>query len=214
MQDPTVIREAHLSDAPYLNEICLKTGFSGTSAENMFYDVNMIGHYYASNYLYFERDCCFVVEEADTNSEKPKTIEQRVPQGYILGCTNSDSFNEWMENEWLPPLRKRYALPYEGKTDFENRIIKLFHNVHERSKKDWAKDFPAHLHIDILPSLQGKGCGKALMHVFLNRLKEKKVSGVHLGVGSSNEKAIAFYTAMGFFVLEHIDSGLILGKAL
>ena len=63
----------------------------------------------------------------------------------------------------------------------------------EMEKSLWIKEFPAHLHIDILANLQGKGAGKALMKRLFEHLKKNSVPGVHLGVDGANENAIGFY---------------------
>ena len=76
------------------------------------------------------------------------------------------------------------------------------------------KDFPAHLHIDILANLQGKGAGKALMQRLFEHLKKNSVPGVHLGVDGANENAIGFYKKIGFEVLEKKEWGFILGYDL
>ena len=78
----------------------------------------------------------------------------------------------------------------------------------------WIKDFPAHLHIDILDSLQGKGIGKQLMNTLFQHLKTENISGIHLGVDKANENAQGFYKKIGFSVLEEKDWGFVLGKKL
>lgn len=214
MNNSIAIRKAHLCDVPYLYEICLKTGFTGTNAQELFNDPYMIGQYYAANYLFFQPDSCFVVYCDDDTTENTQELLLKRPQGYILGCTDTMRFNDWMETEWLPPLRNCYSLPYVGKTEFENQIALLFHKKLDFGSQSWASDYPAHLHIDILPSLQGKGCGRILIEAFLESLREKKVSGVHLGVGGKNEKAVGFYRAVGFSVLEEAEWGFVMGYKL
>jgi ribosomal protein S18 acetylase RimI-like enzyme len=69
--------------------------------------------------------------------------------------------------------------------------------------------YPAHLHIDLLPRAQGHGMGRKIMTVFLERLRELGVEGVHLGVSKRNLNAIAFYEHLGFLRLEeHVFSFL------
>ena len=76
------------------------------------------------------------------------------------------------------------------------------------------KEYPAHLHIDLLPQLQGLGCGRKLMEVFFNALRELEVPGLHLGVDSANEGAIKFYEKLGFSVLKEETWGFKLGIKL
>jgi ribosomal protein S18 acetylase RimI-like enzyme len=59
-------------------------------------------------------------------------------------------------------------------------------------------DYPAHLHIDLLPEGQGRGGGRALMEHFLAAVRERGADGVHLYVGLANTGARAFYAKLGF----------------
>ena len=47
-------------------------------------------------------------------------------------------------------------------------------------------DYPAHLHIDLLPGYQRAGHGRALMTRLLASLAGKGVSAVHLGMVTAN----------------------------
>jgi ribosomal protein S18 acetylase RimI-like enzyme len=78
--------------------------------------------------------------------------------------------------------------------------------------KPWLADYPAHLHIDLLPRIQQKGIGRNLMDALFAELARQKVRGLHLGVGSSNTGAVAFYKRTGFSVLEEEEWGFTLGR--
>jgi len=193
------IRRAVFSDLPYFYEICLKTGDESKDASALFSDPYLIGHYYAAPYLAYQSGICFVVE-----------YEYR-PQGYIAAVPDTVSFQQWMEEHWLPPLRKRYPRPFPpARSEKEKEIIDLIHEQKfpvDIAEQPWLSDYPAHLHIDLLPCLQGKGQGRVLIDTLFNELAEKGIPGLHLGVGSSNTGAIAFYKKMGFTVLEEHDWG-------
>jgi hypothetical protein len=88
------IRRAVLSDLPYFYEICLKTGDGGKDASALFFDQYLLGHYYAAPYLVYRSGICFVAE-----------YEYRL-QGYIAAVPDTALFQQWMEEQWLPPLRK------------------------------------------------------------------------------------------------------------
>jgi len=198
------VRRAVLSDLPYLYEICLKTGDQGKDATTLFSDPYLIGHYYAAPYLLYENGICFVAEH-----------EYR-PQGYIVAVPNTVAFGQWKEECWLPPLRKRYRQPLpEGWTEKDKWIVDLMHKQQDTvdaTARPWLAEYPAHLHIDLLPSLQGKGVGRTLMDSLFSELANQGVPGLHLGVGSSNTGAIRFYQKMGFSVLKEQDWGFTLGK--
>jgi hypothetical protein len=170
----TYTRRAVLSDIPYVYEICLKTGDEGKDASPFFYDPYLLGQYYAAPYLLYRDSICFVAE-----------YEHR-PQGYIVGVPDTEAFNRWLEEVWLPPLRKRYPSPPEGGTfppaiirsEKEENILAVIHRNHSSpSEEDQSlfKNYPAHLHIDLLPSLQGKGLGRVRMKNLCEELIRQKV---------------------------------------
>ena len=61
-----------------------------------------------------------------------------------------------------------------------------------------AKEYPAHLHIDIEESYTGGGSGRMLMEAMIDHLRETGVPGVAFGVAAANARAIGFYEHMGF----------------
>jgi ribosomal protein S18 acetylase RimI-like enzyme len=201
-----LIRRAVLSDLPYVYEICLKTGDGGKDASDLYFDQYLLGHYFAAPYLIFPAGICFAAEY------------QCRPQGYIIAAPDTAAFNQWMEEQWLPPLRKRYRQPFPPeliRSEKEGQFIGLLHKCHfpiDTAALPWLAGYPAHLHIDLLPSLQGKGMGRALMDTLFAELERQKVLGLHLGVGSSNKSAIAFYQKLGFSVLQEQEWGLTMGK--
>ncbi|MDR3019826.1 MAG: hypothetical protein LBU66_02860, partial [Treponema sp.] len=150
------IRKGELSDLPYLYEICLKTGENGKDATELFHDEFLIGQYYAAPYLVFPSGICIVAE-----------LNFR-PQGYVIAAPDSIAFDKWMEEQWLPPLRNRYAqlAPLVQGSEFtpseyirskkEAEILKkIFEKGVPAELQPWFTDYPAHLHIDLLPTLQG-----------------------------------------------------------
>jgi ribosomal protein S18 acetylase RimI-like enzyme len=67
--------------------------------------------------------------------------------------------------------------------------------------------YPAHLHIDLLPSHQRAGHGRALMERFLGALADRGVKAVHLGMLTANTPARAFYDRLGFHEIPVADPG-------
>ena len=62
-------------------------------------------------------------------------------------------------------------------------------------------DYPAHLHIDLLPELQGRGFGRRLIDTLCAELARRGVPAVHLGMDAANTGARAFYDRLGFHEL-------------
>lgn len=197
-----ILRESCIQDLPYIYDICLKTGNSGKDATESFYDKNMLGSYYAAPYVVHSPEDCFVI------------VESGLVSGYILSTKDTNGFYTWLNNKWLPNIRENYKENFEAKTEREKSLLNTIMKDTEMEKSLWIKEFPAHLHIDILANLQGKGAGKALMQRLFEHLKKNSVPGVHLGVDGANENAIGFYKKIGFEVLENKDWGFILGYDL
>jgi GNAT superfamily N-acetyltransferase len=202
------IRKAVLSDLPYFYEICLKTGNDGKDATDLYHDPYLLGHHYAAPYLLFPDAICITAEY------------QYRPQGYIIAAPDTISFLKWIEENWLPPLRQQYRQPYPQeliRSEKEGWLIKAIHEKKypvDTNAMPYIKDYPAHLHIDMLPCLQGKGLGRALMDKLFAELKSKGVPGCHLGVSASNQGAVGFYKKLGFTVLKEFDWGLEMGKGV
>jgi ribosomal protein S18 acetylase RimI-like enzyme len=74
--------------------------------------------------------------------------------------------------------------------------------------------YPSHLHIDLLEKAQGRGIGKAMMLIVLETLREQGSKGVHLGMGAQNSRAFAFYTKLGFTLLDKNDDEWTMGLNL
>ncbi len=193
------IRPFHPSDMPALYRICLLTGDSGGDASSMYRDGELLGHFYAAPYAVLEPDLCFILTRDGT------------PCGYVLGTRDSAAFEDATGARWLPVLRQRYPLPAADDTTPDAAVIRRIHDGRTDPK---LIDYPAHLHIDLLPEAQGHGNGRALMETFLNRLREIGVPGVHLGVSATNTRAVGFYERMGFHVIAAFPWGQHMGMHL
>ncbi len=178
------IRTYHPSDLPDLYRICLLTGADGKDASALFQEPLLLGHFYAAPYAVKEPELCLIA-----------TLDG-VPSGYILGTRDSQDFAQWTEKEWFPALRKRHPIPSPEATNHDAKMIRNLHSGYQQHPDTVA--YPGHLHIDLLPSLQGKGMGKRLMDAFLQRLFASGCPAVHLGVSEANQGGIGFYHKLGF----------------
>jgi ribosomal protein S18 acetylase RimI-like enzyme len=184
------IRPYHPSDLTMLYRICLLTGDSGQDATGLYQDPDLLGHLYAAPYAVLEPELSFIL----THLNKPC--------GYVLGTKNSEDFWRRCEQEWFPLLRQRYPLPTPEDNSKDARIIR---KIHQKQQGPYTPAYPAHLHIDLLSVAQGKGWGRKMIAVFLEKLRELNIPGVELGVGKRNLNAIGFYEAMGFTRLEETE---------
>jgi len=194
------IRKYISSDLTSLYKICLETGDSGKNATHIYTDPDLLGHFYAAPYAVLEPELTFIATLDD------------VPSGYILGTKNSEQFYQRCETDWFPELRKRYKLKNANDSSPDSNIIKAIHNGHVL--KPELVNYPAHLHIDLLPNTQGKGLGRKMINTFIEELRSLKVSAVHLEVGKKNLGAIAFYKHMGFHEIIEYEYSIAYGLQL
>ena len=197
---PFQIRPYHPEDLTSLYHICLQTGDGGRDASHLIDDKNLLGHYYAAPYAMLEPEVCFV---ASCNDE---------PCGYIVGCKSSSVFEQQTAQNWFPKLREQYPLNYDREDSLtDNMLLMIHHGYHARPE---LIDYPAHLHISLLPNTQGVGLGRKLIIAFINKLKELKIPGVHLEVSRANTTAVCFYEKLGFQAISELKHSITYGMKL
>jgi ribosomal protein S18 acetylase RimI-like enzyme len=102
-------------------------------------------------------------------------------------------------------------------TPMEEWLVSLIHKPHTPPDPETAPllaEYPAHLHIDLLPAIQKQGWGRVLMESLLKELRARAAPGVHLGTASQNANAIAFYQRLGFSILGERGMGVLMGLRL
>ena len=190
------------SDLADVYSICLLTADNGGDASHLFKHPEMIGDFFGAPYCELEPTLAFLLEDAQGVC------------GYILGALDTQSFNQRMNQTWLPKARLKYPKPTDESKQNAKEIwlSNLIHTDIEFD--DRLKDYPSHLHIDLLPRAQKQGQGKALMLVLWDALKQAGSKGVHLGVSTGNTNAIGFYHKIGFETLITYSGALMLVKEL
>ncbi len=183
-----IIRGYRSGDLGDLYRICLQTGDHGTDATAQFRDPDLLGHVYAAPYGLFEPSLAVVAED------------RAGVGGYCLGALDSRAFEQRTEEQWWPRLRLRYVEPDvadRGRWTRDEQIAYLIHHPW-RTDGELMADFPSHLHIDLLPRLQGRGTGRRLVGMQLAALRDQGSLGVHLHVNAGNQRALGFYHHLGF----------------
>ena len=196
-----IIRGYRPGDLADLYRICLQTGDRGEDATGQFTDPDLLGHVYAAPYGLLEPALAFVVEDHDGVG------------GYCLGALDSREFEQRLEAEWWPPLRARYPEPDVGDIDSWTRDEQMAYLIHHpwRAEGELLAQFPSHLHIDLLPQVQGTGMGRRLMDAQMAALRERGSRGVHFNVNAANRRALGFYHHLGFRELRVLNDRHILG---
>lgn len=181
------IRGGRPADLDALYAVSLATGDAGGDAGALYADPRLIGHVYVGPYVALEPELVLVVEDTEGVG------------GYVLGTADTRGFEARQEERWWPALRAVYpdpAGPPDRWTADQQRCHRIHHPPHA---PDWlAGPYPAHLHINLLPRLQGRGLGRLLIEGWIDAVQSRGARGLHLGVDTTNIRAIRFYRACGF----------------
>ena len=194
----THIRAYEPSDLARLYEICLRTGAAGEDATHLVVDPSLFGELYAAPYGQLEPEHALVLDDGSGRAV-----------AYVLGALDTRSFEARCEEAWWPPLRERHPMG-SGGNDLDELLVGMLHAPH-LADEDVVATYPSHLHIDLLPEVQGKGWGRRLMGAMEALLAADGSTGVHLGTSTRNGRAIAFYRHLGYEELG--SNGLSIGFA-
>ncbi|MFJ1957768.1 GNAT family N-acetyltransferase [Streptomyces microflavus] len=191
-----ILRPYRPEDRDALFDICVRTGHEGGDSRHLYPDPDLLPNIFAAPYVVLEPELAFVVED-----------EGRAV-GYIVGTADTASFVARYRAEWLPGLTGRYPAPVQPQDPATpaEMMTGLMHDP-ERMVLPELDGYPAHLHIDLLPSHQRYGYGRALMETFLGALHARGVPAVHLSMVTSNTPARAFYDRVGFHEIAVPDPG-------
>jgi ribosomal protein S18 acetylase RimI-like enzyme len=184
--------------------VCLETGHAGGDATARHRNPDLLGHVYVGPYLAGAPEHAFVV------------ADDAGVAGYTLGAADTVAFAAWAEERWWPPLRAQYPLGDTASLDPASPDAELVHLLHTPGSAPDAvvAEYPAHLHIDLLPRIQGQGIGRALLERLFESLHRAGAEGVHLGVAEENERARRFYSHLGFEELDAVPGARFLGMRL
>lgn len=178
-----------IRDIPAVEQICLLTASAALRKDAAARENTLLlyNRYYTRAAL---NDCFVAVNEADE------------AVGYILCAPDYKAYCDGFRKNECREIRKLGFL----------RGMRAYFEPHLQKK--YAKGYPAHLHIDLLPEAQGQGLGTALMHALKAHLRAQSVPGVFLCVSSDNKKALRFYKKQGFKVLNIVGGGVLMGCSL
>jgi len=177
----TRIRKANLTDEADLARICLLTGANGEDATGLYCDDTILADVYSSPYLAGPSCLAWVVEVGGR------------PRGYVVAAADSAAFQKWFTDEWWPS-----RAPLHAAATPHDEILLAAAGDPERWLTAAAAEYPAHLHIDLLPELQGAGWGRRLIDTLCAELANEGVRGVHLVANRANTAAQLFHPKVGF----------------
>ncbi|EPS35058.1 hypothetical protein H072_11431 [Dactylellina haptotyla CBS 200.50] len=158
-------------------------------------------------YIRMCQDYCFAVDNGDGNAV-----------GYVICAPDTPTYVRRFAEEYIPvlesldPILKKPAMdpPADWGKDLALGVLQCLYTPEHMLNSDYPRlleEYPAHLHIDILPDFQRKGFGKKLMEALWTRLREDKIPGVHLVMEGGNTEALKFYLAIGFSKFDDVVNG-------
>ena len=178
------IRPYRADDRADVYDVCVRTAAVGADATGMYSTDDLMPDVFAGPYLDLQPDLAWVI---DTGT--------RVA-GYVIAAADTRAFVARLRDEWLPG----FASKYREHSSADEWVVALGLDP-ERMLVPEVDDYPAHLHIDVLPELQGHGWGRTLIETLRGELGRRGVPGVHLTVDPANLPARAFYHRLGFVEL-------------
>ena len=201
---PIIIRPYQSADEPAIQDITYLTGYKGEDLTGRGYcrDTRLWFMIFIGYYTRFEPEHCFVA----TDTENGRVV------GFICGTPDTLRQEALFRKRMVPRLFLRLF----GYTSW--RYPRCFINIwrmfreYARGTEDASNDpiiaqYPAHLHINLLPDFQSQGLGSQLMRHFEDHMRTLGVTGLHLGTTNKNIKAVPFYHKMGFEIVH--DSGIV-----
>jgi GNAT superfamily N-acetyltransferase len=187
-----VIRPYQEADRDSVFAIAADTAFFGDPVEAYMEDRSLFCDLLYRYYTIFERDLGLVVDDGEGVS------------GFLLGCGDSRAVRARWLRAILPGVLGRLV---RGKYQIGPRTRRFGLATaratlrHGRPHADLAC-YPAHLHMNLLPSTRGQGLGRQLLEAYLQQLRTRGVPGVHLNTTDFNVAACHLYERVGFELLD------------
>jgi ribosomal protein S18 acetylase RimI-like enzyme len=196
----TTMHPGTVHDLPGAYRVCLLTGAGGEDASALHDDPDLLGHVWAGPYLAFPEAVTRVLHDG------------RGVAGYCLAVPDTRAFERWVAQVWLPPLQARHPRG-SGSTPADAALVERLYGP-TSADAGLLGSHPAHLHVDLLPRLQGQGWGRRVVETVLDALGTAGATGVHLGVDEDNSAAQGFYERLGFTRLAGLPGACYYGMPL
>lgn len=185
------IRPFKPADLEGLYAISLATGHEGGDASHLYVDGKLIGHIYAAPYALLEPTLILVAED------------EHGVAGFALGTPDTDAWFRRLESEWWPRLRVSYddpgAVPSPDWSPDQRRAFMIHHPT--PTPQQISKGYPAHMHLNLAPRIQGQGVGSHLLSEWVAKAAGHGVTAIHVGANRANHRAIQFWSRQSFISL-------------
>ena len=180
----TKLRPYQPADYDAVSRICTLTAERGGDATGRYVSDELMPDIFVRPYVVLEPELAFVVDDDGEIG------------GYIVGVADTRRFVERFTAEWLPGFSQKYEhiQPHTNR----NEMITHLGFWPERMLIAEVDEYPAHLHVDLLPEFHGRGHGRQLIERLSSELRARGVPGLHLSMDAANTNARAFYDRIGF----------------
>jgi GNAT superfamily N-acetyltransferase len=182
------LRQFRSGDLDALYAISLATGYEGGDASQLYKDAELMGHIYSAPYALLEPGLVLVAVDGDEIG------------GFAAGAVDTSRWEDVLEQKWWRALRCRYPDPDAASSSnwtADQRRASAIHHP-ERAPRDVVSVYPAHLHLNLLPRVQGQGVGSMLLRAWLELASKRGATAVHVGVNRANLRALRFWRQNSF----------------
>ena len=158
------VRRYQKTDLSALYDICVRTADAGQDARGKYLSDDLMPDLFAGPYVFLEPEFAFVLDDGDR------------AVGYVIGTPDTAAFARGYRERWIPRLADRYPVPPDPPLTPDEQMLAL-HYWPERLLWPGLPEYPAHLHIDLLPAVQGAGHGRALIDTFCAAMADAGAAG-------------------------------------
>jgi GNAT superfamily N-acetyltransferase len=190
-----LIRECCIGDLDGVSEVCCRCGYGGEdiAESGAFDDRRLFAMLFSHYYVRYESHTSFVAVPA---SNPGKVL------GYVLGCPDTARYERLFFRRMIPRIATRvFFFTWWRYPRTVAELLRWAHGVPWREANPAGDDYPAHLHIDLLPEFQRKGIGGRLLDTLESRFRALRVPGIHLVTSSTHQKALPFYAKHRYRIL-------------
>ncbi|MCX6993316.1 MAG: GNAT family N-acetyltransferase [Kiritimatiellaeota bacterium] len=208
-----IIRPYAAGDRVAVRRICCDTADAGrpvdrpSPVEAFFEDRELFADLLMNYYTDYEPASAWVAEQAGVPAIAGGPVITGGPAiaggvvGYLTGCRDTGRFRRIMF--WRIVPRALFKAFWRGTwwSVSTRRLVRWNLPIWWRLLGHRAMPlagYPAHLHINLRPGMQGQGIGRQLVNQFLDQLRLAGIPGVHLSTRADNMAALAFFEKMGF----------------
>ncbi len=193
------IRTIRPEDKGQIITITWKTGLFGEdlTGRHIVPDKKLFSYLYSWYYVTYEPENCFVAE-----------VDGEIA-GYIIGTSDTRRQRMRFQSSMIPKIYKRvlylqkFGLLYDQSAlDWINGTLHEEVRSYQEPLPDMVDQYPAHLHLNVLPRYQRLGIGQSLLERFIEKMREADADGIHLITTSINRKAVPFYKKNGFDIVK------------